>query len=186
MSKFLTTIVAKCIICKNSFVRKFLVQKTCLDAECIMAYSKEQREKEKSKEWKDRKAVLAKTSKSYPKLKHEAKAIFQAYCRFRDKDLPCISCGKNEANRWDGGHYRKAEVYTGVIFDERNVNKQCSRPCNKDLHGNEVEYRKGLIAKIGIDEVEKLEELANSTRYKKWSRDELHEIIDTYKLKKLP
>lgn len=175
--------MSKCSVCKSVFKKVYKLQKTCLDSSCILEYSRIVKEKEEKKRWQKRKKELATTSKSYPKLKSEAKAVFQKYCRIRDNNLPCISCGKKESNQWDGGHYRKAEVYSGVIFDERNVNKQCSRPCNKDLHGNEVQYRIGLIAKIGLKEVEELEELANRTRYTKWTRDQLNSIVEEYKLK---
>lgn len=175
--------MSKCKVCNALFTRVYLMQKTCLNPPCIIKYSKAEKEKKSQKEWKDRKKQLSITSKSYSQLKREAKTVFQKYCRIRDNNLPCISCGKKESNQWDGGHYRKAEVYSGVIFDERNVNKQCSRPCNKDLHGNEVQYRIGLIAKIGLKEVEELEELANRTRYTKWTRGQLNSIVEEYKLK---
>jgi hypothetical protein len=97
----------------------------------------------------------------------------------RDIKEPCISCGTNEA-KWDGGHYLKAEIYSGVIFDERNVNKQCSY-CNQYLDGNTAAYRQGLIKKIGLDEVIALEELANETRTKKWTIEELQLIKNKYK-----
>jgi hypothetical protein len=28
----------------------------------------------------------------------------------------CISCGGNDKDLWDGGHFKKAEIYSGVIF----------------------------------------------------------------------
>lgn len=175
--------MATCKICKEKYSKVYMVQNTCFNATCVLEYSKIIKNNTEIKEWRERKKALSLTSKSYSKLKSEAKSMVQKYCRLRDSNLPCISCGKTKTNQWDGGHYRKAEIYSGVIFDERNVNKQCSRPCNKDLHGNEVQYRIGLIAKIGLKEVEELEELANRTRYLKWSRDELNSIIEKYKLK---
>ena len=173
----------KCKICKTEYKKRFDNQKTCLNSECIYKNHLLLKEKEDNKKWKIRKQELKITSVSITSLRSEAKRLVQKFCRMRDEKEPCISCGRLHSNQWDGGHYRKAEVYSGVIFDERNINKQCSRPCNKDLHGNETEYRKGLIRKIGLKEVEDLEELANRTRYKKWTRDELHSIINEYKLK---
>ena len=93
----------------------------------------------------------------------------------RDAKLPCISCGATTSSVWDAGHYKKAELYSGVIFNELNTNKQCGK-CNRYLGGNELNYRVGLIAKIGIERVLELEELAESTRVKKYSDLELLEI----------
>jgi Bacteriophage Lambda NinG protein len=49
------------------------------------------------------------------------------------------------------------------------------------LHGNLIRYRQGLVSKYGEDEVLRLEEEADNNRTKKWSRDELEIIIETYK-----
>jgi hypothetical protein len=40
----------------------------------------------------------------------------------------CISCGGNDKDLWDGGHF-KAEIYSGVIFSSC-CHKQC-RKCNR-------------------------------------------------------
>ncbi len=163
-----------CKNCGKEFEPKFsTVQQVC-SPKCAISYAKK-KEKEKKKKLHD-------SVKTLNTLKSEAKTAFQKWVRMRDKDLPCISCGKVTASQWDGGHFKKAEIYSSVIFDERNVNKQCSY-CNKHLHGNESEYRKGLIAKIGIKEVEDLEQKAKLTRYYKWTSHELIKIRDKYKLK---
>ncbi len=116
-------------------------------------------------------------------LEKVAKAIFQKWVRLRDEKEPCISCGKVHAFKWDGGHYKKAELYSGVIFHPYNCNKQCSRPCNFDLGGNEANYREGLVKKIGEDNVKELERLSNETRQYKYTREELFEITRMYKAK---
>lgn len=170
----------RCKVCKIKFEARYFLQKTCENPSCLAAMAKANREASEKKAWTEKKSSLKKEVISIPKLKNEAKRVFQAWCRDRDKGLPCISCGIVDSKQWDGGHYRKAEVYSGVIFHEDNVNKQCVY-CNRDLHGNEVEYRFGLIKKIGIKRVEALEELARITRFKKWSRDELFNIIKQYK-----
>ena len=99
----------------------------------------------------------------------------------RDRDLPCISCGATISNPfWDAGHYKKAELYRGVIFNENNTWKQC-RKCNFYLDGNELNYRQGLINRIGLCEVIKLEELAEHTKKYKYTDQELEEIKTKYK-----
>ena len=115
-------------------------------------------------------------------LKSLAKKQVQKWVRLRDKDLPCISCGTNYTQQWDGGHYLKAEIYSGVIFHTKNINKQCCN-CNDHLQGNIIEYRKGMIKKYGEATVLELEELGNKIRKYTWTREELISITETYKLK---
>jgi hypothetical protein len=120
--------------------------------------------------------------KTLSQYEAEAKTVFQRWVRLRDKDKPCISCGVTVSSVWDGGHFKKAEIYSGVIFNELNTNRQCGK-CNRYLGGNELNYRVGLIAKIGLEAVEQLEQLANETRKYKYSKDELIEIKKTYQTK---
>ncbi len=120
--------------------------------------------------------------KTLSQYEAEAKQVFQKWVRMRDKNQPCISCGVTASSVWDGGHFKKAEIYSGVIFNELNTNIQCGK-CNRYLGGNELNYRLGLIAKIGLEAVEQLEQLANETRKYKYSKNELIEIKKTYQTK---
>jgi hypothetical protein len=86
----------------------------------------------------------------------EAQAAFNRYIRLRDHDKPCISCGRNHQGQWHAGHYRSVGACPELRFEESNVHKQCA-PCNDHLSGNIVEYRRGLIERIGIARVEWLE-----------------------------
>ena len=117
--------------------------------------------------------------KTLGQFEAEAKKVFQKWIRLRDELHGCISCPTTETDLFDGGHYKKAEIYSGVIFDERNVHKQCRR-CNRFLGGNELMYREGLIKRYGSDFVYQLEIDANATRNKKYTRDELIEIKRYY------
>lgn len=64
-------------------------------------------------------------------------------------------------------------------FDERNCHAQ-SKHDNQYLAGNAVDYRIGLVARIGVDAVEALE--ADNTPHK-WTREELIAIRDEYRAK---
>lgn len=112
----------------------------------------------------------------------KARAVFQIFIRLRDKLLPCISCGRTESKQFDGGHYFKAELYTGLIFNELNCNKQCCY-CNRDLHGNLIDYRIGLVKKYGEFKVKELEASADQHRIYKFTKFELLEIEKHYKQK---
>ena len=120
--------------------------------------------------------------KSIARLIQETRVPFQKWIRLRDANEACISCGTTTAKIWHSGHFKKAELYTGLIFNEVNVNKQCEK-CNTFLAGNESEYREGLVKKYGDEKVKILEESADHLRQYKHSREELKEIKTKYQKK---
>lgn len=125
------------------------------------------------------KRVTKKTTKeSLPKMLEKTQRVFNSYIRNRDQGLPCISCGSDKGNQ--AGHYFTVKGFSALRFDEWNVNLQCAG-CNLFLHGNQAMYRIGLVDKIGNKAVSELESKATGNRVKKWSIDELKEIINKYK-----
>ena len=111
-------------------------------------------------------------------LKKEVQKHFNRYIRLRDEGKMCISCGKREISH--AGHYI-AQGSTGALrYHEDNVNGQCVK-CNVWDHGNLINYRIGLVKKIGEDRVQWLEDHRNDV--KKWQREELNELMDKYKQK---
>ena len=104
---------------------------------------------------------LKESVKTASEWRVEAQTAFNAYVRYRDRDLPCISCdaiGDHDGlgGYWDAGHYRSRGAAKHLSFNLWNCAKQCSR-CNRYLSGNVVEYRKRLITRIGSERVDKLE-----------------------------
>jgi hypothetical protein len=127
----------------------------------------------KSKSIKEAKSKLV----PLPKLKKKAQDIFNKWIRNRDKYERCISCnGPVE----QAGHYFSSGHFSALRFNEMNVNGQDIR-CNMFLNGNLIYYRQGLVRKYGVDAVNELEKKAEVRTYK-WSRTELEEIIQKYKL----
>jgi hypothetical protein len=91
----------------------------------------------------------------------EAQQAFNEYVRTRDQAAghPCISSGKPldwSGNAVDAGHYRSVGSAPHLRFDERNCHAQ-SKQDNRFLSGNAVDYRIGLIARIGQEAVDALE-----------------------------
>lgn len=111
-----------------------------------------------------------------PKLLRKAEIVFNCYIRRRDEDEPCISCGQHRAF-YDAGHFVPVKNSSFLRYHEWNVNKEC-KGCNCFDEFHHVRYRKNLINKIGLDAVEWLE--ANERTVKKWTREELFEIIKKY------
>jgi hypothetical protein len=74
----------------------------------------------------------------------------------------CISCGKKDLiSRMQGGHYISRRC-RATELEVDNVNIQCIH-CNQFLGGNVLNYRDNLIEKIGLERVERLEDL-----YRAW------------------
>ena len=112
--------------------------------------------------------------KSISSLIKLATLKFNAFIRERDKGKGCISC---QGKVTEAGHYLSAGHNAHVRFNEMNVNGQCTR-CNRWLHGNLIEYRKGLVKRYGHEKVELLEGMQKNF---KWDRFSLIEIILKFK-----
>jgi hypothetical protein len=169
--------VCKC--CKKMFIRHRSTQVVC-SYECSIELTKIKQKEKEAKEWKVAKAKMKENLKTLGDYEKAARIVFQKWIRERDKDLPCISCGQ-WSNRFDAGHYFEAGVYSGLIFHEDNVHKQCSFNCNKNKHGNLPNYRIGLINKIGEERVKWLEENKDRLKNYTYTKDELLQITTKYK-----
>ena len=174
----------KCKECRDPFEPRFsTLEKYCWKHECkfIEAMQKvEQKKKTESKEWSERKSKLKKellTVQDYLKL---AQQVFNQFIRKRDEGKNCISCGKKINGVVHASHYYNANNHWNVRFDENNVFSCCYK-CNVQLSGNLIEYGINLEKLIGADEFIILREKAYQTR--KFTRDELKEIIIIYKNK---
>ena len=167
-----------CKQCSSSFTPARPMQNVCSPicaSRLVKAAKKEEAERTKA-----RKAAI----KRIPDLIKEAQFVFNAYIRARDKAKECICCGqdlgKSEiGGNYDAGHYRSTGSASHLRFNEDNCHAQ-RKVCNRYGAGRAVDYRIGLIARIGLERVEALE--ANNTTHK-WQRDELIEIKQTYKRK---
>lgn len=147
----------------------------CMEHALEFARQPVNKEKASKKRQADKKKKLLDDDRSY-QLK-QAQAAFNAYIRARDKQEPCISCGRNHAGQYHAGHYRTVGANPELRFEELNCHKQCA-PCNNHLSGNIVNYRINLIEKIGLASVEWLEGPHDP---KKYTIEEIKEIRRIYK-----
>lgn len=146
----------KCTVCKSKFQQVRSMQAVC-GMECAATKARQDREKKERKEAKERKAKL-KTRSDWMK---EAQHAFNAYIRRRDQDKPCICCGKplqsgDIGGQFDCGHYRSVGSAPHLRFDERNAHGQ-TKQCNRWGAGRAVDYRRGLVERIGTEALEALE-----------------------------
>lgn len=175
---------SKCKVCKNEYQRLRPLQKVCSPL-CAMSHAREQLQKKVQTEAKaDRKEVAAKLDamRTKPQLTKLAQTAFNEFIRERDYGNPCICCGKpvpndGRSNAVDAGHYRSVGSAPHLRFDEKNCHAQLKH-CNQYLAGNHVNYRKGLIEKIGQRDVDLLE--ADQT-IRKYTKEGLQEIARHYK-----
>lgn len=171
----------KCKVCKNPFTKQRENQIVCTP-ECAYRYTviqNEKRQKEQEKKAKKARNELKRQLKTRAEWNKEAQSVFNAFIRERDKGKPCISCGVplgGVPNSYDAGHYRSRGAASHLRFDEKNVHGQCKK-CNRYLSGNVVEYRNGLKTRIGMDELERLE---NDNEPRVYSKEDLIEIKSKY------
>lgn len=109
----------------------------------------------------------------------EAQAAVNAWVRERDRHLPCISCGRFHRGAYDAGHYRSTGAAPELRFHLDNIHRQCV-PCNQHKSGNAIEYRLGLVKRIGIERVEWLE---GPHKPKKYAIAEVKAIRDDFRAK---
>lgn len=165
----------KCKVCKTKFMPTYGTLQAVCSPKCAAKEAKEIEDRL----WRERKKSMKEKTKTVTEYEQDAKDEFQRWVRWRDRDLPCISCGTEKATIWDGGHYFKAEIFSGLIFDPDNVHKQC-RQCNRFLGGNELAYRDGLIKRYGEQFVKDLEAKKDSHRNHKYTKQELIDIKEYY------
>jgi hypothetical protein len=146
-----------------------------MNEECVRVWV----ETEKQKQWKAKKTRLKKELMSLQDWLKLAQMTFNKWIRHRDKGLNCISCDK-PPKKANAGHYFSQGGHSNVRFHEDNVHLQCEH-CNSFLSGNLLNYRIGIEKRIGTARLIVLEVIAHET--KKWTIQELNEIIEMYKRK---
>jgi hypothetical protein len=167
-----------CAVCQKPFTPRLPLQRVC-GFRCAKRVPVLEKKAEREAV-KERKRAL----ETIPELIKVAQRSFNAYIRERDKDQPCICCGEplhsgEVGGAFDCGHYRSTGSASHLRFDERNAHAQ-RKQCNRYGAGRAVDYRVGLIARIGREAVEALE---SDNAIRKWTRDELRQIAATYRAK---
>jgi hypothetical protein len=176
----------KCKACKTPFTPARSTQTACgIDCAMQLAHEKSVKLAECDRldtVRKDRvRKERLKTRRDWEK---EAQAAFNAFIRARDKDMPCICCGLplsagDVGGAYDCGHYRSVGSAPHLRFHEDNAHAQ-RKQCNRWGAGRAVDYRLGLIERIGLARVEAIE--VDQTP-RKYTADELKAIRDKYRAK---
>ena len=164
-----------CKICKTSFGPIYSTTQNTCSIQCAIKLANEK----KLEDWKKRKVKLKSDLMTLPDHLKIAQMVFNKFIRLRDQGKECISCGKipKKAN---AGHYFSQGGHSAVRFDEDNVFLQCEH-CNSYLSANLLNYQIGIQKRIGAERL--LELHARAHDIKKWSIDELQEIVKIYRNK---
>ena len=172
--------------CGATFVPARLGQSVCSPACAIIDAPRHQEKARKSLAQVERKEIKVRKEKLKSRGEHmrEAQQAFNEFIRARDQAAghPCISSGKPldwSGNAVDAGHYRSVGSAPHLRFDERNCHAQ-SKQDNRFLSGNAVDYRIGLIARIGQEAVDALEA---DQSVRKYTIDEIKAIKAEYRAK---
>lgn len=172
--------------CGATFVPARLGQSVCSPACAIIDAPRHQEKARKSLAQVERKEIKVRKEKLKSRGEHmrEAQQAFNEFIRARDQAAghPCISSGKPldwSGNAVDAGHYRSVGSAPHLRFDERNCHAQ-SKQDNRFLSGNAVDYRIGLIARIGQDAVDALEA---DQSVRKYTIEEIKAIKAEYRAK---
>jgi len=190
-SSRLTVKPKKCRVCREEYTPSRPMQIVCgpacgyQHARNIAAADAKKAATEQGKRDRAQREAL----KTIPELVKEAQTAFNTWIRTRDRlsGVPCICCGSPldwgaqgvRGHSVDAGHYRSTGSAPHLRFDERNVHAQ-RVICNRHGAGRAVDYRIGLIRRIGLQAVEALE---TDYRVRKWTREELRDIRNTYRAK---
>jgi hypothetical protein len=156
-----------CKICAKLFTPFMTTAKVC-GVTCSIIYAQRTREalqaKISRKAYKDTKEKL----KTLTELANDAQQYVNLYCRKRDRNDGCISCDKPATwqGQWHASHYKSRGANSALRFNLYNLNKSCS-VCNNHLSGNIGAYRPRLIAKIGLERVEWLDNHEKSRKYER-------------------
>jgi hypothetical protein len=151
-------------------------------AALAMAKLEKQRQAKVRAERKDRQEKLAKFKRKADHVADCQKA-FNAWVRFRDRNEPCIDCGKFAGagaltgGDYDAGHYLSRGSHPHLRFDERNVFKQL-KGCNRPGGTTAASFRAGVVARIGLARVEALE-ADNEPRH--YTVDQLQQMTAHYR-----
>jgi len=170
----------KCKCCSENFTPRNTLQTACSPI-CAIQLAKQLTQRKQQREEKEQRAAWNKRKAATKPLSHwmnMTQRAFNDYIRARDGEI-CISCGSATSVSYHAGHYRTTAAASQLRFNEDNCHSQCAA-CNTHHSGNIGPYRINLIAKIGRQRVEALE---NNNIPHRYTREELGALRPFYRAK---
>lgn len=150
--------------CQGRFIKLSMDHHACSQPCAMAVIAVDKAKKEVRTQAEDRRQTRAQLEALKTRTDHlkEAQIAFNRYVRLRDAGRPCICCGRpldsgsGVGGGYDAGHYRSVGSAPHLRFEEDNCHGQ-TKQCNRYGSGRAVDYRLGLIQRIGLARVEALE-----------------------------
>ncbi|WP_396195907.1 recombination protein NinG [Flavobacterium sp.] len=166
----------KCVSCKDKFTPQNNTQVVCSIA-CSIQFMKSK----KANDWQKEKKVLKEKLMTKSDYLNICQKVFNTYIRTRDKGKPCVSCDKFlKENDVNASHFFSVGSSPNLRFNEDNVHSSCIK-CNKELHGNIIEYALRLPKRIGIERYNQLVNDRNKPAL--LTIEDIKELIAIYRVK---
>jgi hypothetical protein len=135
----------------------------------------------KANDWQKEKKVLKEKLMTKSDYLNICQKVFNTYIRTRDKGKPCVSCDKFlKENDVNASHYFSVGSSPNLRFNEDNCHSSCIK-CNKELHGNTIEYTLRLPNRIGIERYNQL--LNDRNKPALLTIEDIKELIAIYRVK---
>ena len=181
-----------CPYCQTEFLPRKFAQVCCNDYRCALKHVRKLRERKVEAAKRKINRVARDKIKTLSQRKAEAQPHCNRFIRERDKDEPCISCGRYDCEiedkwtggKWDAGHFVSRGADEGLRFNALNIHKQC-KSCNggsgkytKKRHTVAHQYEENLIKRIGQDKVDWLK---GPHPIQNLRKDDVIEICQYYK-----
>jgi hypothetical protein len=166
--------------CKKRFEPQYsTLQKAC-SVGCAAALAGIERHKEDKRSWTKEKKERQERLMTASDWRRLLQITFNTFIRVRDQGKPCISCARPLVGKFDAGHFYSVGSYPNLRYHEDNVWGQCVH-CNRDKHGNPIEYGIKLPLRIGQERFEALQSMRNTKL--QLTVPEIQELITVYKKK---
>lgn len=181
-----TTKPPRCKVCRARLEQLRpgqVVHEGCVEAYVVTLRAKKDDAAKKQERAKDR--ATRESQKGYWTLIGEAQDAFNAFIRQRDRGAGCFVCGEpfehseSLGGVMDAGHVRTRAAAPNLRFHEDNCHGECKH-CNGSFGAKPHEIDAGAIRRIGP---ERFDALKNDNTPRKYTRDELRGIRDTYRAK---
>lgn len=150
----------KCRICSQKFTPRFsTTQPVCEDVQCIIEYTRQQREKKEAKDLREQKKKAKIEAKEWFEKKKKAKIELypsknKGYLQYEinklsklidDRfDYKCICCGREYGKQKDAAHYSSVGSNSTIRFNLHNIHTSDSY-CNNYSNTHVSGYYDGLI-----------------------------------------
>ncbi len=153
--------VRKCQICRTLYEPRNMMHKVC-GPDCAQKHAEQERAKKDRRERQEG-LIKLRTRSDYAALAQKA---VNRYVNLRDRDKPCVSCGKpaEAGGVRNASHFKSRGSNSALRFNLWNIHTSCYR-CNVELSGNLGEYYPRLIERIGAAKVEYLQMAKRERRY---------------------